>query len=153
MAANGSPGREYARSQKGLTRLVPLALSAMDDSFPREFNAQFRAFVDWTMARSSENDKRSDRSSIEVKDKFCGAREALSPTTGMSSPASAHGARSVKLSLNYSFDLQIGFSPRSKVEEDLKFSNETMKCEAKGRKSFARQPALSRGVWVRNCHD
>jgi hypothetical protein len=104
----------------------------MDDSFPREFNAQFRAFVDWTMARSSENDKRSDRPSIKVKDKFCGAREALSPTTGMSSPASAHGARSVKLSLNYSFDLQIGFSPRSKVEEDLKFSNETMKCEAKG---------------------
>jgi hypothetical protein len=99
-----------------------------------------------------ENDKRSDRPSIEVKDKFCRPREALSPITGMSSAANIDLARTVKLSLNYSFDLQKGFSPRSKVEEDLKFSNETMKCGAQGRKSFARQPALSRGVCVRNRH-
>jgi len=48
----------------------------------------------------------------------------------------------VNLSLNYSFEMQIGFSPRSKVEDDLKFPNETMKCETKEQMYFVRQPEL-----------
>lgn len=152
MAARGSPGREYARSQKGLTRFVPLALSAMDNLFPRDANTRFRAVVDRTMARSLENNKRSDRQEISVKDKFSGAHGAITRTRRPTSIADIHRTRTVKMSLNYSSALRIGFSPRSKVEEDLKFSNETMKCGATGRKSFASQPALSRAACERNCN-